>query len=331
MALYLWMTRARVVRAGALAAGVLLAAIVVPTADTLWSRLYVSTPAHTIVAEDASGVVVLRDTPDGAGTHVMLSGIFQSWLPYGSIHTALGALPALLHPRPVRVAVIGLASGDTAFAIGGRPETETIDSIEIVRPQLAALTALDRQGRYPALRMLLSDPRVTHHIADGRAELRRHTGVYDIVEADALLPQHAHAGHLYSVEYFRLLGDRLAPGGFAVTWTPTERTRASLLQVFPHVLMFRTIAIGSRDPIAYERGVVEARLRSDFSHRYYAEGRVDVAGALAPLLADEPVRYGPDFDRRRLVDVNRDLFPQDEFARPYRGPSESLIAPILER
>jgi hypothetical protein len=29
--------------------------------------------------------------------------------------------------------------------------------------------------------------------------------------------------------------------------------------------------------------------------------------------------YGPDFDRSRLRDVNRDLFPKDEFLIPHVG------------
>jgi spermidine synthase len=329
--LYVWTTRAGLGRALALSGGVVVAAYLVPSADVFWSRLHASSPDRTIAREDASGVVLLRDTSDGESTHVFMSGISQSWLPYGSIHTALGALPAFVHPHPVRVAVIGLGSGDTAFAIGGRPETERIDSIEIVRPQLDALTTLNGQARYPALGRLLADPRLVHHFADGRALLRRRDARYDIIEADALLPRHAYAGHLYSVEYFRLLGERLTPGGFAVTWTPTERTRASLLAVFPHVLMFRTIAIGSHAPIAFDRPAIESRLRDDFSRRYYAGGQVDVEAALRPFLADEPVYYGPGFDRRALTDVNRDLFPQDEFGRAYRGPSESLVAPMLTR
>ncbi len=321
VALHVWMSPARTTR-GVLVplAAVGLAVVAVPRTDTLWSRLQASSPDRTIVHEDASGVVLLRDSEDRRTTQVFLSGISQSWLPYGSIHTALGALPAFVHPRPVRVAVIGLGSGDTAFAIGGRAETDTIDSIEIVRPQLDALARLNDQSRYPALGRLLADPRVHHWFTDARALLRRRSDRYDIIEADAVLPQGAYAGLLYSVEYFALLRDRLNPGGFAVTWTPTARTRASFLRVFPHVLLFTSIAIGSDRPIAFDPRTVRDRLGRDDSRRYYAAGDLDVEAALAPWLAERPVRYGPDADRSGLIDVNRDLFPQDEFGRPYRGP-----------
>ena len=36
----------------------------------------------------------------GAGAVVFVNGIGQSWIPYGNIHTVLGALPAFVHPRP---------------------------------------------------------------------------------------------------------------------------------------------------------------------------------------------------------------------------------------
>jgi hypothetical protein len=68
-----------------------------------------------------------------------LPALGQSEIPYGGIHTLLGALPALLHPRPEEVAVIGLGSGDTLFALGGRRETRHIACVEVVRPQLRNL------------------------------------------------------------------------------------------------------------------------------------------------------------------------------------------------
>ena len=57
---------------------------------------------------------------------------------------------------------------------------------------------------------------------DGRAFLMRQPAQYDVIEADALRPNSSLAGNLSSVEYFELLRDRLRPGGFAVTWSPTH-------------------------------------------------------------------------------------------------------------
>lgn len=313
----LWILRPKVRRrATVLAASLVVLAIALPGNARFWSRLHRSWPADTITRENATGLVVLKHL-DSTRTSVFLTGVSQSWLPYGGIHTALGALPVLMHPHPEELAVIGLASGDTAFSMAGRPETRTIDSIEIVSAQHAALVELARLDRFPALRMLLDDRRVSHHFTDARAFLRKSGRRYDVIEADALLPTSAYAGNLYSVEYFDLLRRSLKPGGYAVTWTPTERTRESFVRAFPHVLLFRSIGIGSDTPIAFDPDTVRSRLSDPFTRAHYREGQVDVDAAIAPYLAEGAVRYGPDFDRRALTDVNRDLFPQDEFGRPH--------------
>jgi len=88
--------------------------------------------------------------------------------------------------------------------------------------------------------------------------------------------------------------------------------------------MFRWMAIGSLTPIVFDRETVRGRLRVPFTQQRFRDGHVDVNAALEPFLKEGAVNYGPDFDRSRFTDLNRDLFPQDEFNRPYR-PDEVLI------
>ncbi len=76
------------------------------------------------------------------------------------------------------------------------------------------------------------------------------------------------------------------------------------------------MAIGSQSPIAFDAATVRRRLQDPFTARHFADGQVDVAGALEPLLKEGAVSYGPEFDRAGLGTVNHDLFPQDEFGRP---------------
>lgn len=210
--------------------------------------------------------------------------------------------------------MIGLGSGDTLFAIGGRPETRTIDSIEIIAPEINTLHRLDRLHTYPGLRMLLHDNRVQHWFTDGRAFLRKRPQRYDIIEADALRPMSAYAGNLYSVEYFELLRDRLKPGGVAVTWAPTARVIDSVVKAFPHVLVFKGIAVRSNTPLTFDRSAIRGRMQHPFTRDYYTRGDIPLDALLEPYLADDPRAYGPDFNRDALDDLNRDLFPKDEFA-----------------
>ncbi|HEX9203501.1 MAG TPA: spermidine synthase, partial [Vicinamibacteria bacterium] len=208
----------------AFAAGVLvvgLALLAAPSAPALWAGLHGTIPDRILFAEDGSGLSVLKDeeTNGERRTVVYVDGLGQSQLPYRGYHTFLGALPAMLHPSPQSVAVIGLGSGDTLFGISGRAETRRIVCLEIVAPQLRTLEVLARERPYPGLEATITDGRVEYRFTDGRAYLMRTAERFDVIEADALRPGTPYVGNLYSLEYFQLLGRRLKPGGFGVTWS----------------------------------------------------------------------------------------------------------------
>jgi len=308
-------TRRRL-RVAGLVAGILAVcattAAILPMPDTmrLWSRLHGSNRPDMIVHEDGSGVSAVRRIGDQAV--VFVNGVGQSHLPYGDVHTALGAVPAFIHPAPRSVAVIGLGSGDTAWAAAGRPGIERITAVEIVRPQLRSLQRLNETWPYGGLAALLADPRIEHTFADGRTLLRRGARRYDIIEADALRPSSAHSGNLYSDGYFELVRDRLNPGGIAATWAPTERVVKSFVRVFPHVIALPGILVGSDAPMAFDRARVLERASPPQTTAYYRDGLVDILALLNRWTVVQHV-YGPDFDRSSLTDFNTDLFPRDEY------------------
>jgi len=289
-----------------------------PNRELLWARTHGTTPGRILVAEDGAGVSVLKPDSDGRSTIVFVNGIGQSWIPYGGIHAALGALPAMLHPNPVDIAVIGLGSGDTLFSLGGRPETRRLVCIEIIGAQLDTLRRLAQTTPDPALQFLLDDRRIEHVTGDGRLYLMHSPHRFDIIEADALRPSSAHSGNLYSDAYFQLLRSRLKPGGFAVTWCPTRRVLETFVRVFPHVLVCGVIGIGSNEPIPLEPSVIRRRLSTPSIQDYYRRAGIDVSQLLQPYLNPEarPVLIGPEFNRSALTDINTDLFPKDEFSLP---------------
>lgn len=303
--------------AGALAAAVVIVAS--PSGPGLWATLHGATAANVIVGEDHTGVsvVVMRR----GGAHLFTNGIGQSTLPYGGIHTVLGMLPALLHPHPRRAVVIGLGLGDTSLAVGVCPGIERIDVAEIVAPQLAMLRRLAQIQPDAGLEQWLRDPRMHVSVTDGRAFLQQSLDRYDIIEADALRPTSPGAGNLYSLEYFELLKNRLAPGGLAVSWAPTERVRDTMLRVFPYVLAFDAIAVGSSSPIAFDRDALVASLRAPITRQYFASAGVDIDAIVNGELLAHATSYGPDFDRSVLPDINTDLFPLDEFRPRFADPS----------
>jgi spermidine synthase len=300
------------------AAGVVAAtALFVPGAATLWARLHGTRIERIVFAEDATGLSVVRvesPTPP-IGTMVFVNGLGQSAMPYGDIHTALGLLPAFIHPEPKNVAIIGLGSGDTVHAVAGRREIQNIVCIEIIGPQLVTLKELAARYPYAGLLNLLNDPRIDHVAADGRLALMRSAAQFDIIEADALRPNSAYSGNLYSDGYFALLRDRLRPNGLAVTWSPTVRVHNGFVRTFPHVVSFPGILVGSRQPVVVDREAVLRRLSEPPVREHYARAGIDVGHIVKTYLVEQ-WRYTPEFDRGTLTDFNTDLFPKDEFNRP---------------
>jgi spermidine synthase len=255
---------------------------------------------------------------------VFASGLGQGRIPYLTVHPALGALPAFVHERPLDALVIGLGSAGTLFGISGRESLERVTCVEIVRPQLPALWQLDARRPDVGLAAVLRDPRVTFVYGDGRTHIARSGRTFDIIEADALRPTSSYAGNLYSVDYFGLLLRHLRPGGLAVTWAPTERTRQSFIKVFPHVLSFGPIVLGSNEAIRFDPVAVRGRIRDGRVLEYYRAAGVDIEDLLAPYLDRVPVAYGPAFDRAALADLNTDLFPRDEYSGILRVGAAAL-------
>jgi predicted membrane-bound spermidine synthase len=289
---------------------------VMPGSAELWARLHGTSSQLIIQGEDGSGLSVLRgERADFRRTVVYVNGLGQSWVPYGGIHTVLGALPAFVHPHPRRAALIGLGSGDTLFAMAGRTELEHITSIEIIAPQLTTLRALAAWQGYPGLQGILQDPRIEHVEGDGRRYLSRTHAQFDIIQADALRPHSAYAGNLYSDAYFRLLRDRLAPDGLAVSWAPTERIVRTFLGVFPHVARHGDIMLGSKAPIELDPDAISRRLADQHVKDHYAMAGVDIAALLAPYR--EGWQVFPSGTAPAVAeDINTDLRPRDEFNIP---------------
>lgn len=299
------------------AVALLTIAAITPGPRSMWAALHGTVSRNIIMSEDASGVSVLKgEQGNFRRVGVFVNGLGQSWIPYGGIHTALGALPAFVHPNPRTAALIGLGSGDTLFAIAGRRELQRITSIEIVRPQIDTLREFARiQGAGEVLKTL-DDPRVEHVFGDGRLHIRRARRTFDIIEADALRPTSAYSGNLYSDAYFELLRDHLNPRGLAVTWAPTERIARTFVKVFPYVWAHHQIMIGSNEPIEMDRAAIAGRLSDSWVTDYYAWAGVNIEELLATYIGEGALTYGPADQRSHLVDINTDLYPKDEFDIP---------------
>jgi len=287
-------------------------AVAIPSQQRLWSRLHgVRDAATPLLDEDATSVGALVPRAKG-GWAVFVNGRNHSWLPFGGVHTQLGALPAVMHRAPVDVAIIGLGSGNTAWAAGCRTETRSVTVFELSAPQPRLLRRLAQQADLPELRSFLADPRVRIRVADGRSALHQSPQLYDVIEADAIWPDVAYSGNLYSTEYFARCARKLKPGGLMCTWAPTRRILASFLAVFPHVVApaGKDILVGSMEPIPVMKRVWRTRLQEPEVHAYLGEDGVGTVDSLLQAMLEirkvRPMR----------ITLNEDLYPRDEFAAP---------------
>lgn len=317
---------ARRALAGAVAVGTSLAlAFSLPSTASFWARLHGTAENRFLVGEDASGVAAIQ-TASGS---MRVNGKTHSFLPYSSGHTILGLMPALLHPEVEQALVIGLGSGNTAWAVAASPTLLHLDVYEIVKPEVAVLEQFSVHGMpYPALAKLLSDPRIDIKLSDGRLALRTEPRAYDLIEADALEPSMAYSGNLYSVEFFELCRSRLKPAGILLTYVPTERTRRTVLSVFPHALDFHargypSFIVAGNERIAFDRETALGALHHEELRRYLADSGEEerVTRMLEDYLRVAKVTViGPsDREQRPEADVNRDLYPRDEYDKSYDG------------
>jgi predicted membrane-bound spermidine synthase len=295
-------------------AGIVLVLLVasLPDQGTLWRRLHGADGAG-LVGEDATGIAaIVPESP--SRFRLFVNGKSHSWLPFGGIHSRLGAVPALIHEAPREVAVIGLGSGDTAWASAVREETRSVTVFEISgrQPELLAQLAADPSvaaGIRESLKKFLEDPRVRIVTADGREALQHRDVSYDLIVVDALTPGMAYSGNLSSVEFFQLARRRLKPGGILCVWSPTPRVHRSFRAAFPHALEADngSILLGSNDFILIDR--------ASWRHRALSEATVSYFGGTAfaerILWALRTVRQFPA--EIQSGTLNHDLFPRDEF------------------
>ena len=199
-----------------------------PDGDRLWARLHGSTREAILVDEDATGVAALA--PVGDMWEVWINGRSFSRLPFGGMHSVLGAIPAIVHPAPGRwrSSVSGPATphGRSAAAAPRRSGSQCSRS---VAPTWVSSSACGSRAR-PLRRSPLSSPTRASGTSSRTAATawRTRASASTSSEIDALWPSNAYSGNLYSVEFFELCALRLAPGGLDVLVVP-DRARAPLL------------------------------------------------------------------------------------------------------
>jgi spermidine synthase len=288
-----------------------LAGFLLPAPDALWRKLHgiAGDARPSFIGEDSTAVSAVLPL-EATHWRVTVNGLPHSWIPFEGIHTLLGAVPAVIHPAPVKVAVIGLGSGETASALASRKETRELVVFEIAAAQPRLLRAVAGIARLPDLERFLRDDRVRIVVADGRNALLRSDERYDLIQVDALYRTSAMSGNLYSVEFFKLCASRLARGGILCSQTPTRRASLSFAAALPHAIDLGNIMVGGNEPLPIDVPAWQARLYAPDVLAWFGS---EVAEGILERLREARAPWGNPASRRGL---NLDLFPRDEFSTP---------------
>ena len=282
-----------------------------PGGEDFWRRLHGLTNEKAIMAEDKTGLSLLRMSGSEDG-RLYIQGHSQSRLPFDTVHAYLGAIGPLTHTTPRRVLVIGSGTGGTPYAAGLNPATETVKVIEIVAPVIETLKTYTAAGGKSGVDELLSSRRFDVVVADGRHALALDPTRYDVIEADAILPKTGLSGLLNSREFFEQVRAKLAPGGIYVQWAPTERSIATFRSVFPYVTLIHPAMLGSDSPIPYSREKVAALLARPDVAAHLAAARIDKV-ELGKWFEDKKIEVLNDGKTVPAPSPNTDFFPRDEY------------------
>ena len=150
----------------------------------------------------------------------------------------LGHIPAMLHPDPRSVLVVGCGAGVTAGSFLLYPEIGKIVICEIEPLIPQAVARFFAKQNYN----VVHDPRVKIVYDDARHYVLTTPDKFDIITSDPIHPWVKGAATLYTKEYFEMCKRHLNPGGLVTQWVPLYESNfevvkseiATFFDVFPH-------------------------------------------------------------------------------------------------
>jgi spermidine synthase len=247
-----------------------------------WTQL----PDILYVGEGMNSVVAVTQFPGGERNFHVSGKVEASTEPQDMrLQRMLGHLPALLHPAPRTVLVVGCGAGITAGTFLTYPSVERIVICEI-EPLIPRVVAqyfgqenehvVDDIDRLNPHRVNGKEVEVVYD--DGRHYLLTTREKFDIITSDPIHPWVKGSATLYTQEYFELCRDHLRPGGFVTQWVPLyesnrEAVRSELktfLAVFPDGLVFSNdvngagydeVMLGRNGPAGINVDAIETRFR----------------------------------------------------------------------
>lgn len=198
------------------------------------------------------------------------------------VEARLALLPLLLHPQPRNLLLLGWGTGYTA-RVAALDDRLQVQAVELLPEVIRASALFDTVPSFPATR-----DRVNVLQADARRFALASSQRFDLIVADLFHPARNGAGSLYTVEHYRALRDRLAPGGLVCQWVALYQMELATLrsvaaafrEVFPDAIVI--LASNSLDtPVI---GLVARRDLPLASAQEVAHRLAQVSSGLRPQL-----------------------------------------------
>jgi spermidine synthase len=281
--------------------------------------------------EGPQTTVSIHASPDARYVVMYLDGKHQAnTVPVQvDAHRHIGSLPMAVHPEPERALVIGLGGGVTPGGVAafGYRDVDVVELSDEVVQGSRFFRSVNGD--------VVHRPNVDVRVDDGRNYLLTTDNKYDVITADIILPDHAGAGNLWSVDYWRLARDALADDGIMAQWIPARNDTEyklimrSFLEVFPHATLWAGggMLIGSKQPLTLDRAAVERKLEDPQARAALeATGLPDFDALVGNYTA------GPDAMRAFVGDgpLLTDDRPRLEYSRYLDlAPDPPDLAPLL--
>jgi spermidine synthase len=248
----------------------------------------------------------------------------------------LAHVPALLHPHPRSVLVVGLGSGATVGSLLTHPDVEHVDVVELSAEVIVASRLFESiNHRY------WEDPRVHVHREDAKTFLQVTPHRYDLIISEPTNPWIAGVAGVFSEEFFDACLTRLQPGGLFTQWFHSyeleDESALMILETFASRFPYHSIwnplitdilLVGAPEPHApsIERFVERSRVPSvseDFAQLNWPSA--------VPLLFTQMANHMETRNDAPILGArNSDVFPVLEYNAP-RGFFVGSTARVMNR
>src|SRR4051794_978607 len=238
-------------------------------------RIMTSMNRSTILytGEGINSSIAISRWEDGAVQFHVSGKVEASSEPYDMrLQRMLGHIPALYHPQPKSVLIVGFGAGVAAGAFVLHPGIERIVICEMEPLIPPTATKYFAQENYN----VMNDPRVQIVYDDARHFILTTREKFDIITSDPIHPWVKGSATLYSKEYFDLVKEHLNPGGIVTQWVPLYESDlptvksefATFFDSFPNGTVwgnengggYDTVALGQIEPARIDLDALDARL-----------------------------------------------------------------------